>query len=153
MSDNGTLLDHVSDEDLRQAYRARFGMNVGEVFLDSRQVADHLMAVLDGRDRETFVVLFFNGRNALIATEIVFEGTLTQAVVFPREIIKYALLKNAAAIICGHNHPSGEVRPSGDDQQITKKIKAACETVGIQLLDHLIIAAGEYYSFADSGLL
>ena len=153
MSDNGTLLDQVSDEDLRQAYRARFRMNVGEVFSGSRQVADHLMAVLDGRDRETFVVLFLNGRNALIATEIIFEGTLTQAVVFPREIIKYALLKNAAAIICGHNHPSGEVRPSGDDQQITKKIKIACETVGIQLLDHLIIAGGEFFSFADGGLL
>jgi len=153
MSDNGTLLDQVSDEDLRQAYRARFGMNVGEVFSGSRQVADHLMTVLDGRDRETFVVLFLNGRNALISTETIFEGTLTQAVVFPREIIKYALLKNAAAIICGHNHPSGEVKPSGDDQRITEKIKGACETVGIQLLDHLIIADGEYFSFADSGLL
>ena len=153
MSDNGTLLDQVSDEDLRQAYRARFRMNVGEVFSGSRQVADHLMTVLDGRDRETFVVLFLNGRNALLATETIFEGTLTQAVVFPREIIKYALLKNAAAIICGHNHPSGQVRPSTDDRQITKKIKAGCETVGIQLLDHLIIAAGKYFSFADSGLL
>jgi len=147
------LLSRISDEDLRAAYADRFSMHVGEVFSGSAQVADHLKAVLDGRDRETFVVLFLNGRNALIATEIVFEGTLTQAVVFPREIIKYALLKNAAAIICGHNHPSGEVRPSGDDQQITRKIKQACEAVGIQLLDHLIIAAGEFFSFADSGLL
>ena len=147
------LLSRISDEDLRSAYADRFAMHVGEVFSGSAQVADHLKAVLDGRDRETFVVLFLNGRNALIATEIVFEGTLTQAVVFPREIIKYALLKNAAAIICGHNHPSGEIKPSGDDQAITRKIKQACQLVDIQLLDHLIIAAGEYYSFADSGLL
>jgi DNA repair protein RadC len=147
------LLNRISDEDLREAYADRFAMHVGEVFNSSAQVADHLRAVLDGRDRETFVVLFLNGRNALITSEIVFEGTLTQAVVFPREIIKISLLRNAAAIICGHNHPSGEVRPSGDDQQITRKIKQVCEAVGIQMLDHLIIAAGEFFSFADSGLL
>ncbi|MFC1583869.1 DNA repair protein RadC [Candidatus Neomarinimicrobiota bacterium] len=153
MNDYHPFLDQVSDEDLRQAYRDRFKMNVGECFSDSSQVADHLMTVLDGRDRETFVVLFLNGRNALIATEVVFEGTLTQAIVFPREIVKYALLKNAASIIAAHNHPSGEIGPSGDDQQITRKIKQACEAVGVQLLDHLIIAAGEFFSFADSGLL
>ena len=78
---------------------------------------------------------------------------MTQAVIFPREIVKFALLKNAAAIICGHNHPSGEVNPSGDDQAITRKIKQACGLVDIQLLDHLIIAGGEFFSFADEGLI
>ena len=153
MTDYHPLLDHISDEDLRQAYHARFQMNVGEVFSGSNQVADHLMTFLDGRDRETFVVVFLNGRNALISTEIIFEGTLTQATVFPREIVKYAILKNAAAIICAHNHPSGQLQPSGDDNQITRKIQQACETVSVQMLDHLIIAGGEYFSFADSGLL
>ena len=153
MNDTQLLLDRVSDQDLRDAYQNRFTLKTGEVLDNSRKVADHLSTLLAGRTRETFVVLFLNRRNAMLATEILFEGTLTQAVIFPREIVKYALLKNAAAIICGHNHPSGEVKPSGDDQVITRKIKQACQLVDIQLLDHLIIAAGEFFSFADKGLL
>ena len=153
MNDTQLLLDRVSDQDLREAYQNRFTLKAGEILNNSRKVADHLATLLAGRTRETFIVCFLNRRNALLSTEILFEGTLTQAVVFPREIVKYALLKNAAAIICGHNHPSGEVKPSGDDQAITRKIKQACGLVDIQLLDHLIIAGGEFFSFADKGIL
>ena len=153
MNDAQLLLDRVSDQDLRVAYNDRFTLKAGEVLNNSQKVADHLATLLAGRTRETFVVLFLNRRNALLSTEILFEGTLTQAVVFPREIVKYALLKNAAAIICGHNHPSGELKPSADDQAITRKIKAACQLVDIQLLDHLIIAGTEFFSFADKGIL
>ena len=153
MNDTQLLLDRVSDQDLREAYQNRFALKTGEVLDNSRKVADHLATLLAGCTRETFVVLFLNRRNALLATEILFEGTLTQAVIFPREIVKYALLKNAAGIICAHNHPSGEVKPSADDQAITRKIKAACQLVDIQLLDHLIIAGTEFFSFADKGIL
>ena len=146
------LLSRISDEDLREAYSARFSMRVGDIFTGSAQVADHLQALLAGRTRETFVALFLNGRNALISSDIIFEGTLTQASVFPREILKVALLKNAASIIVGHNHPSGQTRPSTDDQAITKSLKQACELLEISLLDHLIVGDG-YFSFADSGLL
>jgi len=146
------LLSRISDEDLREAYSNRFSMRVGEIFTGSAQVADHLQALLAGRTRETFVALFLNGRNALISSDIIFEGTLTQASVFPREIIKVALLKNAASIIVGHNHPSGQTRPSTDDQAITKSIKQAGELMEIPLLDHVIVGDG-YFSFADSGLL
>ena len=153
MSSLQTLLDRVSDEDLKEAYTARFRIRVGEAFHSSSQVADHLATYLNGRERETFVVLFLNRKHALISTEVLFEGTLTQAAVHPREIVRYALLKNAAAVICGHNHPSGEIKPSTDDQVITRKIKKACELVEVQLLDHLIITNGDWYSFADNGLL
>ena len=146
------LLSRISDEDLREAYSNRFSMRVGEIFTGSAQVADHLQALLAGRTRETFVALFLNGRNALISSDIIFEGTLTQASVFPREIIKVALLKNAASIIVGHNHPSGQTRPSSDDQAITKSLKQACELLEIPLLDHLIVGDG-FFSFADAGLL
>ncbi len=146
------LLSRISDEDLREAYSARFAMRVGDIFTGSAQVADHLQALLAGRTRETFVALFLNGRNALISSDIIFEGTLTQASVFPREIIKVALLKNAASIIVGHNHPSGQTRPSSDDQAITKSLKRACELLEIPLLDHLIVGDG-FFSFADAGLL
>ena len=146
------LLSRISDEDLKEAYSARFSMRVGEIFTGSAQVADHLQALLAGRTRETFVALFLNGRNALISSDIIFEGTLTQASVFPREILKVALLKNAASIIVGHNHPSGQTRPSTDDQAITKSLKQACELMEIPLLDHLIVG-DSFFSFADSGLL
>ena len=148
-----TLLDRVSDKDLKDAYATRFRVPVGRTFNSSSQVAEHLATYLGGRDRETFVVLFLNRKHALISTEVLFEGTLTQATVHPREIVRYALLKNAAAVICGHNHPSGEIKPSTDDQAITKKIKKACELVEVQMLDHVIITNGDWYSFADNGLL
>ena len=153
MSSLQVLLDRVSDADLKEAYAARFRIQVGEAFHSSSQVADHLATYLNGRERETFVVLFLNRKHALISTEVLFEGTLTQAAVHPREIVRYALLKNAAAVICGHNHPSGEIKPSTDDQVITSKIKRACELVEVELLDHLIITNGDWYSFADNGLL
>ena len=153
MSDNGTLLDHVSDEDLRQAYQSRFRVNTGDVLNSSRKVADHLSTYLNGRLKETFVVIYLNGRNAVIDTFVMFEGTVNQAVVYPREIVKCALLFNAVAVIIGHNHPSGQLRPSEDDQRITRRIKQACEAMDLTLLDHVIIAAGEFFSFADSGLL
>ena len=146
------LLSRISDEDLKEAYSARFSMKVGEIFSGSRQVADHLQAMLAGRTRETVVAIFLNARNAFIGSEICFEGSVSQAVVFPREIVKVALLKNAAAIIIGHNHPSGQTRPSKDDQEITGKIKRACELVDIPLLDHVIVGDG-YFSFADQNIL
>lgn len=147
------LLNLVSDEDLKKAYANRFRVPVGRTFNNSSQVADHLATYLNGRDRETFVVLFLNRRHALISTEVLFEGTLTQAVIHPREIVKYALLKNASAIICGHNHPSGNNQPSNDDRAITVKIKHACDLIEVALIDHIIIGDGEWFSFADKNLI
>ena len=146
------LMNRVSDEGLRKAYSARFSMKMGEVLTGSQQVADHLQAMLAGRTRETVVVIFLDARNAFIGSEICFEGTVTQAVIFPREIVKVALLKNAASLILGNNHPSGQTRPSTDDQEITRKLKRACELVDIPLLDHVIVGDG-YFSFADQNIL
>ena len=151
--DHENLLSRVSDEDLREAYSARFSMKMGEVFSGSQQVADHLQAMLAGRTRETVVAIFLNARNAFIGSEICFEGSVSQAVIFPREIVKVAILRNATSIIIGHNHPSGQTRPSKDDQEITRKIKRACELMDIQMLDHVIIGGNDHFSFADSGLL
>jgi len=146
-------LDQVSDEDLRQAYKTRFRVNTGDVLSGSQKVADHLSTYLNGRSKETFAVIYLNGRNAVIDTFVMFEGTVNQAVVYPREIIKCALLFSAVAVIVGHNHPSGQIKPSGDDRAITRKIKQACEVMDMRFLDHVIIAGGEWFSFADSGLL
>ena len=98
-------------------------------------------------------MIYLNGRNDVISSEIIFSGTLTTAAVYPREIIRKAIEESAGAILVGHNHPSGNRQPSQDDLSITKKIKTACETVDIVLHDHLIVTSIGYYSFADKGVL
>ena len=82
-----------------------------------------------------------------------FSGSLTTSQVHPREIIKRALEENAAAIVAGHNHPSGNINPSQDDLRITKKIKLVCENMEISFLDHVIVTSEGYYSCADKGLI
>ncbi len=148
-------LDKVSDEELESAFQKRFRINVGEAIKGSENVAKNLMTYLGGRlTRECFVVVFLNNRNQVLSTEILFEGTLTSSAVYPREIIKRIVELNAAAIIISHNHPSGNLTPSVDDIKITKKIKEACQTIDVNLHDHVIITpGGGYTSMADQGLM
>ena len=82
-----------------------------------------------------------------------FKGTLTTSAVYPREVIKLILEKDAAAVIFVHNHPSGNPNPSKDDQNLTQKLKATCSTIDVQLHDHLIIAGNDYTSMADKGMV
>jgi DNA repair protein RadC len=106
-------------------------------------------------DREHFVVLLVDRKNRLIGIHTVSVGSLTASVVHPREVFKAAILSNAAAILCGHNHPSGDPQPSGEDRSLTRRLVKAGEILGIEVLDHVIIGDGaaDYYSFADQGML
>ncbi len=119
----------------------------------AEQVRDYLIHYLKQRDREQFMVILLNGRNQIIDLVTVFEGTLTTSAVYPREIVKLALERDAAAIILVHNHPSGSLYPSADDVTITNRLKEACEMIDVQVHDHLIIGGNEYYSFAQAGKL
>ncbi len=82
-----------------------------------------------------------------------FEGTLTTSAVYPREVVKLILERDAAAVIFVHNHPSGNLAPSKDDKLITKRLKEACETIDVQVHDHLIIGGNDHFSFAKNDLL
>lgn len=104
-------------------------------------------------DREVFKIVLLTTRNTIIEEKTVFEGSLTESIVSPREIIKEAINQSAASIVFVHNHPSGNPQPSEEDKRVTKHLKAACEVVGIHVLDHIIIGSNDYYSFADSGLI
>lgn len=104
-------------------------------------------------EREHFVVLFLTTKNHLIQAETLFSGTINSSVLYPREVIKCALELNAAAIIVGHNHPSGDLEPSPADRIMTTKIKQACELMDIELLDHFIVSTQGYLSFADRNYL
>ena len=127
---------------------------IGEDYIQSSEnVLDYLRHNLRDRGREVFLVVLLNGRNQVLDIVELFEGTLTTSAVYPREVIKLILEKDAAAVIFVHNHPSGNPNPSKDDQNLTRKLKAACATIDVQLHDHLIIAGNEYTSMADKGMV
>ncbi|MCI6544337.1 MAG: JAB domain-containing protein, partial [Phascolarctobacterium succinatutens] len=100
-----------------------------------------------------FLVILLNSKNKVIGTELVSEGSLTNSVVHPREVFLPAILQHAASICVAHNHPSGDPQPSIEDRQLTAVLLAAGQTLGIPLLDHLIIGDGAYYSFQEDGAL
>jgi DNA repair protein RadC len=113
-----------------------------------------LQSYLADVDREHFVVLLLSQKNRVIGIHTVSVGSLTASVVHPHETFKAAILANAAAIICGHNHPSGDCQPSKEDRAITARLVAGVRLLGITVLDHVIIGdENKYFSFADEGLL
>lgn len=114
-----------------------------------------LRAVIGNADREHFVVLCLDSKNAVIGANVVSIGSLSLAIVHPREAFKPAILCNAAAVILGHNHPSGDPEPSPEDRTLTARLVQCGELLGIGVLDHIIIGDGtaKSYSFADTGTL
>ena len=123
-------------------------------FRCSADAAHLLSAYLDGVDREYFVVFLLDQKNHVIGINTVSMGSLTASIVHPREVFKAAILANAATIICGHNHPSGDTMPSQEDRQMTSRLVSAGKLLGINVVDHIIIgSAGKYFSFADENLL
>jgi DNA repair protein RadC len=100
-----------------------------------------------------FVGLFLDSQHRLISADELFQGTLAQTSVYPREIVKAALGHNAAAVIFAHNHPSGVAEPSRADELLTQSLKAALALIDVRTLDHFVVAGGQVVSFAERGLL
>ena len=123
--------------------------------LDSpRAVRDWLRLKLAGLPHEVFMVLLLDAQNRVIASEELFRGTLAQTSVYPREVVKLALLRNAAAVILAHNHPSGVGEPSNADQLLTRSLTQALALIDVRVLDHFIVAGtAPPVSFAERGLL
>ena len=105
--------------------------------------------------QEQFVVLCLDQKHRIIGAKTVFVGSLTSSVVHPREVFRYVVQLPCAAIICVHNHPSGDPAPSQEDLAITHRLRESAELLGIRLLDHIIVGNERtgYYSFADTGTL
>ncbi|MBA3033605.1 MAG: DNA repair protein RadC [Gammaproteobacteria bacterium] len=117
-------------------------------------VRDWLRLRLAQLPHEVFIALWLDAQNRLIADEELFRGTLTQASVYPREVVKKAMAHNAAAVILAHNHPSGVAEPSPADELLTQSLKQALALVDVRLLDHFIVAgSAPPLSFAERGLL
>jgi DNA repair protein RadC len=128
---------------------------VGKQYVhSSREVADYLIHAMRGLQHEVFTVVFLDAAHAIIDSAVVAEGTVTVNTVYPRELVKAALARNAAALVIAHNHPSGSLAPSRQDEELTRSLHLVCSFMHINLLDHLIIGSGDQvYSFADQGLM
>ncbi len=118
-----------------------------------QDAAEFLMPRLRYLTKEQFVVILLNGKNKVIGTEVVSEGSLSNSIVHPREVYVPALLQHAAAIMVAHNHPSGEPSPSVEDRELTSILVRSGKVLGIPLMDHIIIGDGSYYSFLENEAL
>ena len=116
-------------------------------------VRDYLRLILGGQEYESFVTLWLDGQNRLIAGMELFRGTTTQTSVYPREVVKAGLKHNACAVILAHNHPSGHPEPSRADELLTSELKNALALVDIRVLDHFIVGDTAVMSFAERGLI
>lgn len=141
------LIKAVADRYLETRILAR------DVVNNSDDLKDYLNHTLAFKGREVFVGIFLDARNRVLASEVLFSGSLTGSSVYPREVIAQALRHRAAAMIFAHNHPSGDVNPSGNDLDITRKLVFALGVVGIHVHEHLIIGHEGSYSFAANGLI
>ena len=129
-------------------------MNVRDNLASPENVRNWLRLRLAYLPQECFIALWLDAQNRLILSETLFTGTLTQTYVYPREVVKTALQRNAAAVILAHNHPSGLAEPSHADQMLTTSLRQALAMVDVKLLDHFIVAGtARPLSFAERGLL
>jgi DNA repair protein RadC len=103
--------------------------------------------------RELFVVIFLDNQNGVLDHQCLFKGSIDSATVYPREVVKAVLDRNAASVILSHNHPSGSPEPSTQDKFITSRIINALETIDVRVLDHVIVGGPNTMSFAERGLL
>ncbi|URI08156.1 DNA repair protein RadC [Aquincola tertiaricarbonis] len=116
-------------------------------------VKDYVRLQLGSLAHEVFAVMFLDVRHHLLCMEEMFRGTLSQATVYPREVVKRALALNAAAVVLVHNHPSGHADPSRADEVLTQHLASALKLVDVRVLDHLVVGQGQVVSFAERGLL
>jgi DNA repair protein RadC len=123
------------------------------VVKDSKEIANYLQAILRDHHHEVFAVVFLNRANKINHFEIISQGGITGTIADPRVILKKALEEDAVSIILCHNHPSGSLKPSKADEELTLKIKQAARYFDIKVLDHIIVSEGGYYSFADEGII
>jgi DNA repair protein RadC len=128
-------------------------MMTGSALANPRATREFLRSKLRDLPHEVFCCVYLDNRHRVIAFEELFRGTIDGASVHPREVVKQALARNAAAVILVHNHPSGLAEPSQADELITRRLKEALSLVDIRVLDHVVVGDGVCESFAERGLL
>lgn len=127
------------------------GLERGEALTDPQAAGRYFAQRLRGQPNECFAALFLDSRHRALAFEELFRGTVDGAEVHPREVVRRALVHNAAAVIVGHNHPSGSAEPSAADRAVTAQLKQALQLVDVRLLDHFVVGDGAPVSLAARG--
>jgi DNA repair protein RadC len=125
----------------------------GKKIINAEQVFEYLKSKFGTAKKEHFVLLTIDSRRCLIAQHIISIGTLNASLVHPREVFKPAIKDSAAGIVLAHNHPSGDLKPSHNDDQVTNKINQASKMMKIDLIDHLIITNQDYFSYREAQLI
>lgn len=125
----------------------------GHSLTSSQATKNYLISELRNETREVFAVLFLNNQHQVITFERLFYGTIDAAAVYPRIVVEHALKHQSAAVILSHNHPSGIAESSNADKQITRRLENALDLIDVRVLDHMIIAGHQCYSFAEHGEL
>ena len=120
-----------------------------ESILSSQKLTKKMQQELGDKKQEHLVALYLNTQNQIIHQQTIFIGSATRSIAEPREILHYAIKHMATSLILVHNHPSGAVAPSRNDNQVTKLVKEACDLMGIVLLDHLIVSHSNYFSYRE----
>ena len=133
--------------------RLHYARNFNKKITAARDIFEYMACRIPDETKEHLFVLHLNTKNQIIKTEVVSVGTLNAALIHPREVFKSAIRESAHAIILVHNHPSGDVEPSNADKQVTTLLKQARAIIQIDLLDHIIIAKTEWFSFRERSLL
>lgn len=126
-----------------------------EVLSDPEHLSDFWCMRIGHLKHEVFAVAYLDSAHRLLraGVETLQEGTVDRAAVYPRRVVEAALKRQAAALVLAHNHPNGNVEPSGQDKVVTRSIVLAAETIGLQVVDHLIVSASATFSFRKAGLL
>jgi len=133
--------------------RVRFARNMNRKVQGARDVFEYMQGRIPDETKEHLFVLFMSTKNRILRHETVTVGTLTASLIHPREIFKAAIRESAHSIILVHNHPSGDVQPSNADKQVTSVLKKSGDLLQIQLLDHVIVSNGDWFSFRDHSLI
>ena len=128
-------------------------LEAGATLSSPQAVRQYLQLHFSGQLHESFVVLFVDVKNCLLATEEMFRGTLTHTGVYARELVRAVLRHNAAAVLFAHNHPSGNAAPSSADRELTRNLIAALKLIDVKVLDHFVVGGDSVYSFAENGAL
>ncbi len=122
-------------------------------FRCSSEVANYYIPLMKDLKKEQFKTILLDVKNKLIKEVLISQGSLTASIVHPREVIKPAIKESASSIIFLHNHPSGDPEPSLDDIEVTRRLCKSCSIVGINVLDHIIVAEGGYFSFKQKNMI
>ena len=132
---------------LQQKTRTDFTLDTPESLID------YCMARMGAQTNEQFRVIYLDGKFAIVDEQLIAEGTIDQATVYPRKVMEHALKSKASTLVCVHNHPDGNVAPSEFDKTLTRGLVLAAKTMGISVYDHIIVSQDAHFSFRENGLL